>query len=29
VGETIRTRLQSYSLADMVARAQGGVVAAV
>jgi Rrf2 family iron-sulfur cluster assembly transcriptional regulator len=29
VGETIRTRLQSYSLADMVARAQGAVVVAV
>jgi Rrf2 family protein len=29
VGETIRTRLQSYSLADMVDRAQGGVVATV
>ena len=29
VGATIRTRLQSYSLADMVTRAQGGVAATV
>jgi Rrf2 family protein len=29
VGETIRTHLQSYSLADMVTRAQGGVAATV
>jgi hypothetical protein len=29
VGETIRTHLQSFSLADMVARAQGNVTASV
>jgi hypothetical protein len=29
VGETIRTHLQSYSLADMVYRAQGNVAAPV
>jgi DNA-binding IscR family transcriptional regulator len=29
VGEVIRTHLQSYSLADMVDRAQGNVAATV